>query len=147
MAINYWKIPNEDLIKLCVLFGIEHDPENFNRKDIIPLIIEKHAEAGQLTGAVAHDDEGNEVDLKKEKDTFNIIFYNQDGQPKYVYLGHNGHSLYLPREVNLCLPKKFLGVIRDAVQIKVVPKQLPDGRTKGTTEMRVPRFSYQILPD
>lgn len=145
--VNFWKIKKEDLFGLCDLYSIPYEEENFDRKEIIPILTEKVALAGQLTGAVSLDAEGNEVDITKAKETFNIVFYQQEGAPKHVFLGVNGHFLYLPREVNLRLPMKFMSAIKDAVQQKVIPKQLPDGKTKGTTTMRVPRFSYQILPD
>lgn len=145
--VNYWKIKQEDLIGLCDLYQIPYDKDNFDRKEIIPQIVEKHAQAGKLTGAVAFDEEGNEVDITKEKETFDIIFNQQEGATKYVFLGHNGVALYLPREVRLRLPIKFKHVIDDSVQVKVLPAHDQEGRSKGTKVVRVPRFSYQILSD
>lgn len=143
---SFWQYTTEELVEKCKMYDIPYDEKEFNRKEIIPQIAEAASAAGDLTEAVGFDDEGNEMKTEGEE-MIAIYFYQQEGATRDVFLGHNGHNLFIPREVNVRIPKKFMSVIRDAVQLKVVPKKLPDGKTKGITEMRVPRFQYHLVDE
>lgn len=145
--MNLWKKTNAELMSLATKYQMEFDPKTFDRKDYIPQLTEIMAQAGDLEEPVMIDEEGDELKLEPEEKTFVVRFFQQEGQPNYVSLGHNGCCLYLPREVKWRLPIKFLNVLNDAVTIKIVPDVDSNGRTKGVKEIRVPSVSYQIYPE
>lgn len=146
--VNYWKKTKEELVEISKALGIEmNEEEPMNRKELIHQIVQRMAVLGKLTGAVAFDEDGNQITLESDKEFFNVLFHEQEGATKYVFLGVNGVSLYLPREVKMRLPIRFKAALDDAVSTRVVPAKDALGRMKGVKIQRVPRFSYQILPD
>lgn len=145
---NLWQKTNEELIKLAEKYEVSYDNENLNRKELIPLLINAQAQAGDLKGPVGLDEDGNELKLpKKKEETFVVMFHRREGQPNYEFLGCNGCALYLPCDVKWRLPIRFMGPLKDAVTIKVVPNVDSTGRTKGVKTFRIPALNYTIFPD
>jgi hypothetical protein len=146
---NLWNKPNDELIKLAENYEIPCDTDNLNRKELIPLLISAEAQAGKLKSAVGVDEDGNELKLpsKKKEETFVVMFHRREGQPNYEFLGCNGCALYLPCDVKWRLPIRFMGPLKDAAMIKVVPNVDSTGRTKGVKTFKVPALNYTIFPD
>lgn len=141
--INYWKMKKDELIALCVEKQIPFDPDKPDRKAMIEQIVQADAEAGILAEAVAIDEDGEAGPVEVKREWVEIIFHNQDGFPKYVFLGLNGKFLYLPRECLCRIPAEFLEVAKHAVSKKIVQYDV-DGR-QTYREVRVPRLSYEVL--
>jgi hypothetical protein len=144
---SLWNQTNDQLIKLAEKYEIPCDPENLNRKELIPMLINAQAQAGDLTQPAAHDDDGNEIKEDPEEETFVVLFHQREGQPNYVFLGHNGCGHYLPCDVKWRLPIRFKAVLDDAKLIKVVPNVDSQGRTKGVKTYKVPALNYTIFPE
>lgn len=140
---TYWKMKKDELVSVLVENGIEFDPDNMNRKEAIEKLVQKQAEAGELTEGVMIDEDGEASAVKPKKEWVEIIFHNQDGQPKYVFLGLNGQFLYLPRECPCRIPADFLEVVKSATYIKIVQTTTPDNKVSNR-EVRVPRLSYEV---
>jgi len=143
--MSLWQKSNEELIGLAEKYSIEVEGETLNRKELIPLLINAIAQSGDLAQPVAHDDEGNEITPEPEEKTFVVLFHQREGQPNYVFLGHNGCAHYLPCDVKWRLPARFMSVLQDAVTIKVVPNVDSTGRTKGVKTFNVPALNYTIF--
>jgi len=153
--MNLWHISSDDLIKLANEKEIEiplSDGGRLNRKKLIGILTEAMVAAGETVDAVALDADGNaeEVEIVKNTKTkpkggwVDIVFHNQEGGTKTVFLGLNGRSLYLGREIPYRIPAEFMNVVRSAVQTKIT-QRVNDQRRVETTEVRVPRFSYEVL--
>jgi len=136
---DYWRMKKEDLLAACAERDVPVDPDNLDRKTVIPMLIEADAKAGNLGEAVELDEKPKPV-----REYVDIIFNNQEGQPKYVFLGLNGRSLYLPREVVCRIPAEFMSVVKDAVSYKSVMTTTSDGKIKWQS-IRVPQLSYQVI--
>lgn len=155
--MNYFQKSIDDLLKMADEKGIKNVPRHENgstdHKFLARMLTQYDAEQGNLTEAVEiPDDEEEELEAaeantpkkKKGEGWVDVVFHNQDGQPKYVYLGLNGRSLYLPREVPVRIPVEFMNVVRSSVQTKIV-QTIGSGNKRVSKSMRVPRFSYEVL--
>ena len=151
--MNLWHVPVDELTKIANAKGIEiplNDAGRMNRKALIALLTEKMVADGEEIEATAVDEAGNAEAVETVKKVppkrgwTDIVFRNQDGQPKYVFLGLNGRSLYLPREVPVRIPSEFMNVVRSAVSTKIVQNVSALGKIEHT-EIQVPRLSYEVL--
>jgi hypothetical protein len=141
---DYWKLKKEDLIALLIEKEISFDPDNLDRKAAIEALVLKDAEAGILTQAVEINEETGEAGPAKIRQAYiDIVFHNQEGQPKYVFLGLNGQFLYLPRECLCRIPAEYLEVIKNAAETQLI-QQESDGKMTYK-EVRVPRLSFEVL--
>ena len=142
---NYWKITQEELVQKLIDRDIAFDPDNFQRREAIDQLVQWDAENGELEEPVEISDEGEAAPPKIKRKYTDVIFHNQEGFPKYVFLGLNGTFLYLPRECLCRIPSEYMAVVHDAVTHKIV--QYKDPKTQGMahTTVRVPRFSYQVV--
>jgi len=140
---DYWKLKKDDLIAILVEKKIPFDPDNMDRKAAIEALVHAEAEAGDLQGAVEIDTEGNVGKPKVKREYVDIVFHNQDGQPKYVFLGINGRFLYLPRECAVRMPAEFMEVVRNAYVDK--PVQFEVNGKLVYRDVRTPRFVYEVL--
>lgn len=138
-----WKMKNDDMIALLVEHKIDFDPDHFSRKDAVDRLVEALAAAGDLEVAVEVDDEGNITPPIIKHEYVDIVFRNQDDQPKYVFLGHQGRFLYLPRECLCRIPSEFLDVVRHAHTEKVVQFE-KDGKLHHRV-VRTPRLVYEVI--
>jgi len=158
--MNYWIKSVDELTKLAEEKGIKEkdlpktESGTVDHKFLARMLTNIDAQEGDLTEAVIidADDSGKPAaDVVKENTKqktgagwIDIVFHNQDGSTKYVFLGLNGRSLILPREVPCRIPAEFLGVVKSAVQTKIV--QTPgEGNKIVTKSVKVPRFSYEVL--
>lgn len=161
MVQNYWTMKSAELVDFAKSRGIEEIPTNengtLNRKELISILTQMDAHQGRLSEPVYRDEETGETTVVSEvaeedhdkkfypNGWVDVVFHNQEGQPKYIFLGLNGKTLYLPREVPVRIPREFMGVVRNAVMTKIVQRERPDRRGVDYTEIRVPRFSYEVL--
>lgn len=140
---SYWNLKNEDLIKLLVERDIGFDPDNLDRKAAVEQLVRTDAEGGNLEEPVQVTDEGLAGPVKVKRKYVDIVFHNQEGFPKYVFLGYNGQTLYLPRECVCRIPEEFLDVVKHAVSKSLVQYTV-DGQLVYK-EVKIPRFSYEVL--
>ena len=130
---DIWKTKVEDLQALATEKGISFDPENFDRRAVIESLL-----------ALDTDEPLNGSGDAPGREYGDIIFHNQDNQPKLVFLGHQGRSMWLPREVTCRIPAEFMESVKHAVQPKLVQAPTADGKLSYRTVM-VPRFSYEVV--
>jgi hypothetical protein len=96
---------------------------------------------------VEADDLGNVESLETiSEKAVQIVFYSmEENDMPYVQLGLNGKALYVPKEVEVWIPHKYVeGCLRNAI----MDKMQMDINHKGDINYRikkVPRFSYNIL--
>jgi hypothetical protein len=134
-AINYWKMTNDELKKLCEECRVEFNPTN--RKETINKI---KAAKGEL---VSPEDE--RVPVADKKDFVVVQFHNKDENDlPYVPVGLNGKFWYIPKERPVLIPRVILGVINDAVEVSFIQKKSPDGKLY-LEEKKVYRFPYTVI--
>lgn len=139
----YWKMKKDELISILIEKNIPFDPDKFDRKVAIDQLVEMDAAAGLLEEPVELNDEEVAGPPKIRREYVDIVFRNQDGEPKYVPLGLQGRFLYLPRECLCRIPAEFMEVVRHAVTDKIVQYE-KDGKLHQRT-VRVPRLVYEIV--
>lgn len=130
-----WGSDNTALIALAEKYECTYDSDRLNRKELIPAIWEKMEAAG---------DTGRELKNVQPKPWVLIRFHTQQDQPKYVTLGHNGDVLYLPREVPVKIPAKFMETVRVAVREDLRMQTLQNGKIRWAVH-KVPTLSYEVL--
>lgn len=148
---NYHVLRNRQLEDKCRELGIEPiysaDGKSLNRSmtiDAIRLadgeVVAADAEAKVENPAVS------EVEAEPKEKTVRVIFHAQEGanNTPYVFIGVNGRSFYIPREVEYDLPEAALNVIKDAVEI-VVEQRKDQSGAPYLVEKRVPRFAYSVV--
>jgi len=133
----------DELISILIEKNIPFDPDKFDRKVAIDQLVEMDAAAGLLEEPVELNDEEVAGPPKIRREYVDIVFRNQDGEPKYVPLGLQGRFLYLPRECLCRIPAEFMEVVRHAVTDKIVQYE-KDGKLHQRT-VRVPRLVYEIV--
>jgi hypothetical protein len=139
---DYWKMKKEDLMSLAMEKEVPFDPDKLDRKAVIDALIIKDAEAGLLTEGIEVSDEGSGP-VRIQREYVDIVFHNQEGHPKYQFLGLQGRCLYLPRECVCRIPIEFLDVVKEAVENKLIPHKVDDKLTYK--EVKVPRISYEVI--
>lgn len=145
---SLWTMKNEELLKLCIEYKIAHDPNNIRRKETIDAIVAHELSEGFIREAMeCSDEEGDTLKPmappRKKIKYLDIIFHNQEGFPKYQFLGHNGRFLYLPREFPCRIPYEFIHVIKTSIATQIIQEKV--GTKVKYRELKVPRMSYEIL--
>lgn len=145
---SLWRMKNDGLIELCKKYEIGYDPDNLNRQEVINQIVAKEMEEGFLREAMeSSTDEGGNIKPitapRKKQKYIDVIFHEQEGMSKVVFLGHNGDFLYLPREYVCRIPYKFLSVLKDSVEVQLIQEKV--GTKIRYRELKIPRYSYEIL--
>lgn len=140
---DYWKMSNDELIAILVEKEIPFDPEKLNRKDAIDQLVIRDATDGDLTRPIEIDEDGETGEVKIRREFVDVIFHNQKGEPKYVFLGLNGRFLYLPRECLCRIPAEYLEVIKNSAFNRLVQFE-KDGKLTYRT-VRTPRISYEVV--
>lgn len=152
--MNYHTAKNETLIDLAKTRGLNVESfkatnGSINRKALCDALRAQDIENKQPIDVVIEKDEGEEgvhtLEVISEK-AVQIIFYSmEENDMPYVQLGLNGKALYIPKEVEVWIPHKYIeGCLRNAVMDKMVM----DIDRKGNIRYRikkVPRFQYNIL--
>jgi hypothetical protein len=140
---DFWQMKKEELIDYLDKHDIPYDPDKFDRKSAIERLVQLEAESGDLKSPVELNEEGEAGAPNISNKYVDIVFHDQEGFPKYVFLGLNGRFLFLPRECVCRIPEEFMEVVQHAVSKTMVKTELK-GRTTYR-EVKVPRLSYEVL--
>lgn len=142
---DLYKLTNEELTRLLIEYEVPFDPDKFQRKPVVEDLMLAMIKSGDTVEPTQLTDESSSGKISiPGKEYIDVIFHNQEGQPKYQFLGHNGVALYLPREHTCRIPAVFEHVMRDAVYRKIVQVSGPEGKIINK-EVKVPRISYEIV--
>ncbi len=76
-----------------------------------------------------------------------MIFHSTGEQDlPYVYVGHNGRGFYIPKEIEVDVPKYILeSCIKDAVEDRIMPQTNPRDGSINWIVRKVQRFPYSIV--
>jgi hypothetical protein len=140
-----WGMKQDALLELADEYKIKYDSKQVNRKEVIEQLMVALAKDGKMDEPVEVSEDGTDTtDIEKKEPWVIMKFHSKEGQPNYVFLGHNGRSLYLPREKLVKIPAYFLNVVHDAVEQRLEMKEMRGGRIRwGIT--KVPALSYEVI--
>jgi hypothetical protein len=143
MKANYWTQKDSEIIAQLEQYGIEVSPDEYNRKDAITKLKEMDMKA--VSGEL-NETKDYIAELKEKQPELilrKVIFHSTSEQDiPYVFVGHNGSSFYLPKEIEIDVPEYILkSCIKDAVEDRLYPFV----HTNGDIEWRsrkVQRFPF-----
>jgi len=151
--MNYNSKKDKDLKDLAIARGLKidsfvNDNGSLNRKSICDALRSQDIENKvKIDVVMEKDEEGNIQAIEKIEDrAVQIIFYHmEENDMPYVQLGLNGKALYIPKEVEVWIPHKYVeGCLRNAVMTKMVMDIDHKGNIRYKNK-QVPRFQYNIL--
>lgn len=147
---NYWTWKDSELKSQLEDYKINLPDGVYDRKLAIEAIKEK--EKDLIGNGFVEDVEGEKtlVEKMKEKEPtlelVKVIFHSTGEQDlPYVFVGHNGRGFYIPKEIEVDVPKYILNSsIKDAVEDRMMPKVETDGSINWIIR-KVQRFPYSIV--
>jgi len=152
-ATNYWTWKDSELMGEFDRRGLKREGERFSRKATVEALLKHDLENG-LSPAMFVSQEGKDsqpgIDLLKSQNpqliVSRVIFHNTgENDMPYVFVGHNGTSFYIPKEVEVDVPDYILqSCIKDAIEDRLYPQQNMDGSITWRVK-RVQRFPYTIV--
>ena len=131
-----WKTKDEELQALADEMEIPYDPADFDRRAVIDSILARDTEKPLFEDGADGTGQGRAY--------VDVVFHNQEGEPKLVYVGHHGRSFWLPREVVCRVPAEIMDTIKNAVREQLVQTTTGDGRVAHKM-VKIPRFSYEVV--
>lgn len=144
---NYFTMKDSELQAIMDMYKLPYDADNFNRKEAVGEI--KIAEAkGGINEGVVEDENGvvGKIAGKEKTEYWKVVFHNTatDDIP-YVFVGHNGKAFYIPKEMEVIVPKYILmSCIKDAIEYKHVQITDTDGTITHKTRP-IQRYPYTIV--
>jgi len=66
------------------------------------------------------------------KEYVKVYITEQEGFPNYAFLSHNGHAIQVQRGVDVEIPVKYIQVLRDAINYRLVQRVVDSGRGDGS---------------
>lgn len=142
---SYWNMTKDSLKTIIEDRGIK-DIDTENRNEMVEALLAYDKNKGEVAEAgVENDLTGKEEEMPKEVPLVKVQFHNvREGEPPYVFLGHNGKSFYIPKEVPVIVPEFLLkSVVKDAIEHRLQPVVKSNGNIeyKATAVQRFP-YSY-----
>jgi hypothetical protein len=150
-ASNYWTWKDSEIQAQLEEYKIELPGGEYDRKLAIEAIKEAERQIVGTKGFVEEED-GKKTyveKLKEEEPTLELVkvMFHSTGEQDlpYVFVGHNGRGFYIPKEIEVDVPKYILeSCIKDAVEDRLMPKVDIDGSINWITR-KVQRFPYSII--
>ncbi|NIT57173.1 MAG: hypothetical protein GWN00_13350, partial [Aliifodinibius sp.] len=147
---NYWTWKDSEIQAALEEYKIEL-PDGYDRKLAIEAI--KEADKAAVGDGFVEDEDGKKTyveKLKEEEPTLElvkVIFHSTGEQDlPYVYVGHNGRGFYIPKEIEVDVPKYILeSCIKDAVEDRIMPQTNPRDGSINWIVRKVQRFPYSIV--
>ena len=149
MAKSYWNLTRTELEAECekreIFFKVKPD-----QRAMVNELFDHDKEHGNLTEVIKEDEEGKIVEAvstikQKREGLITVIFHNKDEQDApYVYVGLNGKSYYIPKDVEVTIPKDLISVVNDAIETRITSKKNRDGKIIYE-EKRIQRFPHTIV--
>lgn len=142
---NYWKIKEEDLVKLAKQRDLFIDFSNISRKDLIDALKKSDLLAGSSPEVLMENAEGDLEEIPPEMKLRKVRFHNtREDDVNYVFVGHNGRSFYIPKERDVHIPQILLdSCIKDAVETHMEAYK-QDGKIMYRKKF-VQRFPYTLI--
>ena len=119
------------------------DAESRNRPWMLEQLIAKHAEMSDVVVGVSGErQDAKEVGVtRKAEGRIKILIHPDDGQPEYVYLGHNGDNVLVQRDEEVMLPMRFFECLLHArMDVTEFDEQ---GEVRKVRS--VPRYHYTVI--
>ena len=138
---NMWSWKDSEIKEQMERFGVKLD--KYNRKEAINAL-KLAAVDGELkeTAKLVEQMKKDEPTLELRKVIFHSI--GEQDMP-YVFVGHNGKGYYIPKEVEVDVPKYILNsCIKDAVEDRLFPETQIDGSIEWKSR-RVQRYPYSYV--
>lgn len=136
---NLWSWKDSEITGELSRLKLEVEP--YNRKAAINAIKLAYVE-GEVTETKDHvkDLKDKGIDLRK------VIFHSVGEQDiPYVFVGHNGRSFYIPKEIEVEVPFYILNsCIKDAVEDRLYPATMTDGSIEWKSR-KVQRYPYSYV--
>lgn len=159
-STNYWTWSDSELMAELDRRQVPYEKDQkFMRKDLVNSLKKSDVMLGHAT-EIHVEEENPEDDInpkaieglavcKKEVPHLvvsRVIFHNSsETDLPYVYVGHNGTSFYIPKDMEVDVPDYILdSCIKDAVEDRLYPYQNQDGSIDWRIK-RVPRFPYTVV--
>lgn len=144
--INYWTWKDSEVVAELEKYGKDLIPNPYDRKAAINLLKLKVAEDGLQEQEVDHIDDLAKQQGEAKLELRKVIFHSVGEQDiPYVPIGHNGRAFYIPKEVEVEVPKFILdSCIKDAVEERMFPYTEHDG-TINWKVRKVQRFPYSFV--
>ena len=148
MAKSYWNMDKEQLFNLCEEREI-HFKEEPSQKEIVRALFDWDKDQGSLTEVVVEDEEGKLVRPSKiveGMEMITVVFHNKDENDlPYVPLGLNGKFFYIPKDVEVRIPKVLItSVIDTAIETRTLTKKRSDGKIVYEYK-NIKRFPYSVI--
>lgn len=144
---NYWTWQDSELQAQLEVYKIELPGGKYDRRLAIEAV--KAKEKDIVGKGYVEDPEGKRTFIEEMKDAnptleLRKVIFHSTGEHdlSYVFVGHNGLSYYIPKEMEIEVPVYILNsCIKDAVEHRMYPKVEQDG-TIVWLSRRVQRFPY-----
>lgn len=143
--INYWTWKDSEVITELERYKVEV-PEPYDRKAAINMLKIKVAEGVLEEEGVDHISDLAKRRGEAQLELRKVVFHSIGEQDiPYVPIGHNGRAFYIPKEIEVEVPKFILdSCIKDAVEDRMYPYTEVDG-TINWRIRKVQRFPYSFV--
>ena len=145
MKTNYWRIKEEDLVKLANERNLGIDFTDISRKDLIDALKKSDLLSGNSDEVLMEGEDGRLAEIPAKMKLRKVRFHNtREDDVNYVFLGHNGRSFYVPKEQDVHVPQVLLdSCVNDAIETHMEPYK-QDGRIMWRKKY-VQRFPFSVL--